>query len=166
MDETATLDSYLGQLDKRLKNHPVVRKKVLKGILCDPAADRPSFLGIPRREWWAPLCNTPSTLRHGTEAVWSTPSIRHFQMHFWHSQAGTQAVIYPDVSQICKEPGQYKVQAYQRFSKILFNMSSVCWDGGLMPFGGLWRGPRASAGVEAQLYKSTIMTTMVGGPKN
>ena len=35
-----------------------------------------------------------------------------------------------------------------------------------MPFGGLWRSPRASAGVEAQLYKSTIMTTMVGGPKN
>ena len=104
--------------------------------------------------------------RHGTEAVWSTLSIHHFQMHFWHSQAGTQAVIYPDVSQICKEPGQYKVQAYQRFSKILFNISSVCWDGGLMPFGGLWGGPRASVGVGAQMYKSTIMTTMVEGPKN
>ena len=42
----------------------------------------------------------------------STLSIRHFQMHFCHSQVGTQASIYlADVSRICKGPGQYKFQA-------------------------------------------------------
>ena len=67
-----------------------------------------------------PLCNTPSLKPFGG----STLSIRHFQMHFCHSQVGTQASIYPaDVSRAGSIQGPSMPDIYTR--KVAFTMTSV-----------------------------------------